>query len=344
MQPHVRRTIFTAAKVALAIGIVSFLVYQGQDAYSKLSANSIHWPLLCAALGFTVVTVSLGFVRWHLLIRALGIDMRVVETMRLGALGYALNYVSPGSIGGDFFKAVFLAHGQPGRRTEAIATVVADRVIGLLTMLILASVGILSTGLLGADSQTIRVMCRSILLMSAVAWTGFIMLLFVKSLTGEWVRRQVLRLRFTGHALNRLLDTVQVYREEKRMLAAAFCVSVVMALCYITSFYMVARALPIHAPSWAEHLTIVPVASLVGATIPTPSGVGPTEYAIEELYRRMPGGNLVAKGDGTLVGLGRRLTDIAVALVGFGFYLINRREVQQVMQEAEELAESGALE
>jgi uncharacterized protein (TIRG00374 family) len=95
---------------------------------------------------------TLSFVRWHLLIRAQGIDIRLVDTLRLGALGFALIFVSPGAIGGDFFKAMFLAHGQPGRRTEAVATVVADRIIGLLTMMLLASVGILVTGLLYTGS------------------------------------------------------------------------------------------------------------------------------------------------------------------------------------------------
>ena len=133
---------------------------------------------------------------------------------------------------------------------------------------------------------------------------------------------------------------MQVYRNRKRMLLAAFGVSVVMALCFVTSFYMVARGLPIHEPPWAEHLVIVPVAGLVGAIPLTPSGLGTTEFAIEELYKVMPGGDQIEKGDGTLVGVGRRLTDIAVALVGLGFYLSHRREVEEVFAEAEEAADA----
>ena len=59
-----------------------------------------------------------------------------------------MNFVAPGSIGGDLFKAIFLAHGQPGRRTEAVATVIADRLLGVTTILVIASIGILATGLL----------------------------------------------------------------------------------------------------------------------------------------------------------------------------------------------------
>jgi len=82
---------------------------------------------------------------------------------------------------------------------------------------------------------------------------------------------------------------------------------------------------------------------LVGAIPLTPSGLGTTEYAIEELYKTMPGGDQIEKGDGTIVGVGRRLTDIAVALVGLGFYLSHRREVQEVFAEAEEVADAPTV-
>ena len=48
---------------------------------------------------------------------------------------------------------------------------------------------------------------------------------------------------------------------------------------------------------------------------------------------------VAAAGDGTLVGLSRRVPDIAVALIGLVFYLTHRREVREVYAEAEEAAD-----
>jgi uncharacterized membrane protein YbhN (UPF0104 family) len=123
------------------------------------------------------------------------------------------------------------------------------------------------------------------------------------------------------------------------MLAAAFGVSVAMALSYITSFYFVARGLPIHEPPWTEHLVIVPVSSLVGAIPITPAGVGTTEKMVDELYMAMPGGEQIQEGDGGIVGIGRRLTDIVVAVAGMVFYISHRREVREVLDEAEQIAD-----
>jgi uncharacterized membrane protein YbhN (UPF0104 family) len=338
MHSRVRRTALTVLKVLLAAAILAYLVFRGREAFEKLSAKTIDWPMLIAALVATLLMAGLSYLRWHILIRALGIEARLVDTLRLGALGFALNFVSPGSIGGDFFKAIFLAHGHPNWRPEAIATVIADRVMGLLTMLLLASIGILAAGLLNTDSANLKILYEMLLLMSAALWGGSLLLLFFGGLTGPWIIGKAGTLPVAGKTIARMLGTVQVYRSRKLTLAFAFAVSIVMALFYVTSYWLVAKALPINAPSWSQHLTIVPVAGLVGAVPLTPSGLGTTELAIEEQYKRMPGVNEIP-GDGTLVGIGRRVTDIAVALIGLAFYLANRSEVQEVYAEAEQVAE-----
>jgi len=331
----IRQTLVTLAKIVLAVAILWWLLYQARANFSRLSGQSVRWPLLAAALGCTLIASALNFVRWHLLIRALGISIRLIDTMRLGALGLALNFVSPGALGGDFFKAAFLAHGQPGKRTEAVATVVADRVMGLLTMLVLASGGIFATGLLTHASPTLLMLCESILLAAAVAWFGVAAMLIFPVLSGPWVAERLASIPVAGNTFAKLLGTVQSYREQRRTLLAAFGVSLVMALAYISSFFLVARGLPIEEPPWSQHLVIVPMSALVGAIPLTPSGLGTMELAVEELYQSMPGDMHVHKGDGTLVAIGRRATEIAVALIGLVFYFSRRREFEALYAEAD---------
>src|SRR5262249_9378924 len=158
-----------------------------------------------------------------------------------------------------------------------------------LTMLLLACIGILGAGLLNTDSANLKILYEMLLLMSAGLWGGSLLLLFFGGLTGPWVIGRVETLPVAGKTIARMLATVQVYRSCKVTLFAAFVVSLVMAWCYVTSYWLVAKALPIDAPSWSQHLTIVPVAGLVGAVPLTPSGLGTTEFTIEEQYKRMPG-------------------------------------------------------
>ncbi|HEX3599108.1 MAG TPA: lysylphosphatidylglycerol synthase transmembrane domain-containing protein, partial [Lacipirellulaceae bacterium] len=283
------------AKVGLAVGILTYLIIQARHGFARLSARSLSWPFLAAALLCSLATATLSFTRWHVLIRALNISSRLVDSLRLGALGFALNFVSLGSIGGDLFKAVFLAHGHPGQRTEAVATVFADRALGLLAMLSIASCGILVTGLTHVASPPLRALAQFILLVTLLGWVAFALLMFVGALSGNWITEKAARVPVIGKTAARLLGTVHIYRTRKSMLLVAFIMSAMMALCSITTFYLISRGLGIQGPPWSEHVVIVPMAGVVGAVPLTPSGLGTMEYAVEELYKAMPGGADVVK-------------------------------------------------
>jgi len=340
-----RRTVLTLAKIALAVAILAYLLRQARehDAFSQLVDEPKRWDLLAAGLACTFTAILLGFLRWHLFIRGVGIPIRLLDSVRLGALGFALNFVSLGAVGGDLFKAIFLAHGQPGRRTEAVASVLADRVFGLMTILVLATGGILATDLTHRAPPTLAALCNTILVAAAVALTGAAAALFVPALTGPRVLSWARRAPLVGSTIARLLGAVATYRNEKRVLLVAAVVSVAGNVAYITAFYLVASGLPIQRPNYAEHFVVVPVANMVGAIPATPNGLGTKEAAVDLLYRTMPGGNGVVEGTGTMVTLAHRVTEMAVAILGLIYYISHRKEVEEVYHEVEELEEEGEL-
>jgi hypothetical protein len=195
---HLRRTALLLVKLALAVAILAYLIGQVQhhEGFSRLIQQPKIWSLLVLALVCTFAAIVLSFIRWYMLVVALGLDFRLVDALRLGSIGFVLNFVALGTLGGDLFKAVFLAREQPGKRTEAVATVMADRLLGLLTMLLLASSGILITGLRHSDSLPIAMLCNVILLATVVGWTGVGLLLFVPGLLSPrligWVEAVIL--------------------------------------------------------------------------------------------------------------------------------------------------------
>lgn len=334
-----RRTIVLVVKLTVAAGLMAYVLYQAQqhERFRQLVEQPKDWPLLFAGFACTFLSIFLSFLRWQILVVAVGIEFRTSEAMRLGALGNVLNFISLGSLGGDFFKAVFLAHRQPGRRTEAIATVIVDRLMGLAIMLIIASAGILVMRLWESEDAGLRGLCQLILLSTAAGLIGGGLLLFVPSLTGPRVVGWGSRLPLMGSTIARLLTAARAYRVQKRMLAQACAMSFIVDLLYVMSVYLIASGLPVDAPTFLEHMVIVPVASLAGAIPVTPAGLGTLELATDKLYTAMHG---VEEGVGTIVTLAHRVTMAAVAIVGLVYYFAYRAEVQTVMAEAEELAES----
>lgn len=340
---RIRHTLITIAKLTLAAAILTYLVIQAQrnEGFARLVHEPKQWPLLAAGLACTFAAISLSFVRWHVLVRALGLGYHFLDTMRLGALGFALNFVSLGSIGGDLFKAVLLAKDFPGRRTEAVATVMADRVMGLLLMLALASASILASDWTDAP-QSVEILCRTILLVTAGAVAGVLLVLFIPALSGPWVRDLLERIPLVGSTAARLVAAVGIYRNQKRQIALAAAISLVVDVLFILSFYFIARGLPVRAPSLVQHFMIVPIANLAGAIPATPSGLGTLEAAVDTLYQAVPSATTIPPGDGTMVALAQRLTMIIVAGACVLFYVTQKSDLRQVLHEAEEAAEAEA--
>ena len=66
--------------------------------------------------------------------------------IRISFWGYLFNLAPLGIVGGDLVKAVMLDHEHRGYRAKAVASVFADRVIGLYVLFLVATAAILLTG------------------------------------------------------------------------------------------------------------------------------------------------------------------------------------------------------
>jgi hypothetical protein len=323
------RPLLALGKFALGGAILAYLLYQvrQQDGFSALIEQSKDWRFL--ALGVVCILVSelLSFGRWFILVRALGLDFRLLDAVRLGAIAFALNFVALGSLGGDVFKAVFIARSQPGRRTAAVTTIFVDRVVGLFTFLVLASVAVMVIDVGPVESTAVTVLFRLTLICTAVGWGGFALVLILPSFgNGRWMNL-VERIPVVGTVGLQLVLSLAAYRNHKLELLKAFLLSVVVDTFFIVSFFLVAAGLPMHVPTLTEHFFVVPL-SLVAGSIPiTPSGLGTLEAAVEALYQIVPSDVAITPGTGTIAALAHRVGMMLVAAIGVAFYVSQRTAV-----------------
>ncbi|MGD9633027.1 MAG: lysylphosphatidylglycerol synthase transmembrane domain-containing protein [Pirellulales bacterium] len=342
VSPRLKHLLIVVAKISLAAAILGYLLVQvqRQAGFSRLVDEPKRWPLLAVGLLSTAAAITLTFVRWHVLLSALGLKFRLRDTLRLGALGFALNFVSLGSIGGDLFKAIFAAKDSPGRRTEAVATVVVDRLVGVSMMLTLATIASFFVDW-SAAPPAIQVLVQTIRLATLGLVVGIALVLAVPALSGERIRGWIGAVPLVGPTASRLIGTVSSYRDEKSQVVGACLISLVSNALFILSFYFVAQGLPVKAPSLAQHFVIVPSANLAGAIPATPSGLGTMELAVDRLYQAVPNVVPIPAGDGTLVALGQRATMILMAAACLAFYIFERGNLREAMHEIEE-AEAAA--
>jgi uncharacterized protein (TIRG00374 family) len=249
-----------------------------------------------------------------------------------------LSQVSLGSIGGDLFKAIAVAREQHGKRTEAVASVLIDRVVGLYGMLLVASAGYLANAQTTQIAPEIRAFANVILTLAAVGACG-IALLMTHWFTGPAVQNFAGKIVVVGPTLQRLIAAAGAYRNSRRYLFAGILIACATHMLFALAFWCIARGLPTTAPPLLTMFMLTPMTLAAGAIPLTPSGLGVAEAAAGKLFAAAG----YREGDGVLVQMTFRAMTYVMVAVGAAFYLRSRRNITQVMHEAEELADEGAI-
>lgn len=338
---HRRRMIVGCLKLLLALGILAFLFYRlrGEQVFQQLISQPKHWPSLAIAQVLVLAALSINYVRWYVLGRALSLKFTLPDAFRLGSLGLMLSQVAPGSVGGDLFKAVFIAREQPGKRTEAVASVLIDRVVGLFAMLVVATVGYTIGMKHVAFSETLHALARLVVVLAAIGSVG-IVLLMTPAFTGPRVVDLAGRAPVVGPTLARLIQAAAAYRHGRRYLFAGILLACVTHTLLVLSIWCIGRGLPVKPPSLAATFVVGPLSLATGAIPLTPSGLGTFEAAMDALCQAAGS----RPGEGLLIAITYRFMTYVMVAVGAVYYLNSRRTVAQVLHEAEEMADEAGAE
>jgi glycosyltransferase 2 family protein len=121
---------------ALAVGIVVSTV-DLSSAWQRASSQNV-WLVLVAA-GVMLLQTALGGLRWHVILRRLGVPARVGETLRLYYISAFFNACLWGTVGGDIIRA-WLSSRRQERAGIAILSVLLDRVAALAAVAVLVFV------------------------------------------------------------------------------------------------------------------------------------------------------------------------------------------------------------
>lgn len=337
MNASARHLAILLIKFLVPAGIIAVLLMRiDPQQWHVLGEQSIRWSVLAAAFGVAFLAIALSFLRWWVLVRCQGIVLSLLEAFRLSSICFLLSFVSAGSVGGDVFKAVFLARRSPGKRVAAVASVVVDRGSGLFGLLLLVSLGLwLRPGTDPFEFNGIGIRQFKAIVAVLVASGG--LLLAVLVLGGRFVDRLIARgsrVRFIGGAVRAIGPPLRTFHSHPWAFMLSLVMSVGVQGMLVVSMYLIAVSMYPSPPTFAEHFVIVPVGMLASALPLTPAGVGVLEATIETLYHLVPA--RVTTASGTLVALMFELVKVVLAVVGTIFYWTASREEQESLEYAEE--------
>lgn len=315
----------TPLKWLFALGLLGTLFYLNRETFRGLSLEAVRWEFAAIAFALCGGSILLTFVRWYLLVWAQEFDFSLKSAIQLGFLGYVSNYIAPGAVGGDAVKAVMIAREQPARRAVAVATIILDRILGLLALFLVgAGVWLLQSE--ATRTNVFRTVAAVFAIGSAAGLLGLVLALHTPALRAGWLRRLV-QVRFVGKLIGEMVTAVGVYQSRARVLWLAVAISIVGHLMMLSGFYFCALAVnPSEAvPDYFAHLLFMPAAEIAGMIPLFPGGVGALEGAIAKFYEAAG----YSDGNGLLTGLGFRCVSILIAALGAGYYFSAKRRIRE---------------
>ena len=286
----------TGGLSAVAFGLLAFTINKNRgDLRTVLQGPFDSRFFQAMGIGFAVYLAALllTFVRWFLLVRAQGTPFRLRDAVWLGFIGNLFNLVIPGAVGGDLVKLGFLFK-MGMNKTQAAASLVIDRVVGLLGLFLLASLS-------GAQAWAradpgLRRLIVLIWLALAAGLVG-LAVLFTPALYAPLKRLVAGRGKLAGVA-DELEGMASAYRSRLGTVAGTIGLTVVSHALFVVAFYESGVALFRSVPGLAEHFLIVPVVVFTTAA-PLPFGaLGVSEVASKQLFQLVhhPKGDLAMMG------------------------------------------------
>ena len=269
----------------LAVALLGWFLQHADLADVWLQVRDARLDLLIVGFALVVVTYVIRAHRWQYLLRPIG-PTRFRTAFRTTVIGAAALGVLPARAG-DVLRPYLLAR-QEGLSTSAtFATIVMERVLDLIAMLVLLAVYVWGT----ADPSRLPASLRHGIEVSAalagLAAVLLVALTWVMATHPERIGRLVFSAaRMLPHAMAerlagyaRTFSTGFAVAREPQALAAALCWSFLLWLVIAGEAWLVAMAFGIYMPFAGSFL--LQALLTIGVAVPTPGGVG----SYHEAYR-----------------------------------------------------------
>ena len=241
-----------------------------------------HGWLLSAGFACFLVCILCCTWRWQFLLKAQGLCLPFRRVTALYFIGQFFSVFMPGATGGDLIKSYYAAMNAPGKRTEAVATVFIDRMIGLLA-LIAFSITIMLVRLpffLAHPATRWALVFNGALLAATVAG---LFVVFRKNLLEHWTFFRNMENRTPlGDILARVYAASRLCFGHPGLVTKTLMLSLLNHLLFTLAPYLLARAMEIDL-SLGHCLTIFPIINAIAAVPLTPGGLGTRDGAAKYL-------------------------------------------------------------
>ena len=281
-----RNVIRTVVVIALAVGLLAIFLRNADLGRVWQSVKAARADFLLLAVLLTCATFVIRAERWQYLLSPLG-TTRFWTVFRATVIGFAASAVLPARAG-EVIRPYFLARKEGLSATAAFATIIVERILDLVAVLLLMAAFLIwfDPGLAARDSNAFEAVRFGGLVMTPVA-IGMLVVMFLMAGHPERLHAWVLKAEavLPGRVAALIARFAQTFAEgfavvrSPGRLVAALAWSIVLWIAIASGIWAVSVAFGVDLPFTGAWLMLAPL--VVGVAVPTPGGVG----GFHEAYR-----------------------------------------------------------
>jgi len=260
-----RKIAFGLVKLGITATLIYWLLSNADFvAIGTMLARLGAAPLI-AAIGAQLAASFLSALRWWLLLRHTSAHARFSQVLPSYYLGLFFNNLLPTGVGGDVVRTVHLTRRGLGLKALA-ASVIVDRGIGLLAMLLLASTCAVWLPQIGLDDTARRsalwllAACLGGIVLAMSPWMGVLL---------AWLKKRYDKTK-VRHGIFESVLMCYSYRSRPGLLLLAALLSVLAQSFVILVYAVLGGGIGLALPV-ASYFVIVPIV-LVAAMLPISLG------------------------------------------------------------------------
>lgn len=256
-----------ALRAGLGVVVVAILLwhYDARPILRILSRERL--PYFGAAIALYLAGQAMCAYRWQLLAAVLKVHGRYSEYLAYLFVGIFTNLFVPGLLGGDAARSIYLGR-RHNRRGEAIASVVADRAVGLVSLFWVAAFAAIFLNF----AATPRFVTMPTITVGAIALATYLASPLVARLICVMPR-----------PTRRAAGMVAPYLHHPAALIVPFAMSIVLHISLAVCQYLLALGLGLSVPL-RLFILCVPIANVVAGLPLTLNGLGFRESAYLVLF------------------------------------------------------------
>lgn len=319
---NIKKILSTTLKIAIAFGIIFWMVQQDKFNLSELTSFLV-WDFLILAIIGTGLNLFIISERWRLLLSTQNAHPKSFELYKLTLIGIFFNFAMPGGVGGDVVKAYYFYKDHPQSKAIAVSSVFVDRLLGLYTIIFMALGAMIFDIQHVLGIEALKNLFYFFCLIFAIFNMG-LFFLFSKNPKLNEIVLSVISIMPLKEKLQKLYISGQLYGSQPRLLLKVFSLSFITQVIAILIMYLIGQFSPFRDQvSLATYFLVTPIGFMATAIPISPAGVGVGQAAFYFLFNLYLGKET---GLGPLVITVYQLLSLFFGLIGAYFYLVKSKK------------------